>query len=646
MIHAKGVMMPCLKHRCRKCLRSTILVCALVLGGCQWFVDSADREVYRLIEQRQLEALGESRNVDIDREKVPIAIDKEAYDFVPHPIDSKVPDSFKRPASRSTDVFSLSLTPPAASQPALENGADSTAPTTMPATQPAEPAATSQPATQPALPEDAAPVMTLVDALAYAFANSREFQFAKEDLYLQALALTLERHLWTPRLINDIQTQYANYGQIRNFDHAMAAVARVGVEQKLPLGGEVTATVVDNLMRDLTHHVSTAETGAIILEANIPLLRGAGLPAYESRFQAERDLIYAARAFEHFRRALAVDIANDYFNLQVLRQAALNAGLSIKTFDQEAAKARGLRRPGWIIGLEVQRAEQALAGAIIQELDAREAYQTGLDAFKIRLGMPVSNEINVAWPDDPADSGPGAPATDALQSQPADFEAGTLSQDLRMPAVSQEEAIRVAYKYRLDLLNQLDSIDDTARKVKVAENHMLPDLNASGSVRMDTDPSHLSTLDYNTERTTWRAALDLVLPLDRKAEQTVLRSALILKRRAERTYAEAKDTVALQVRRAIRRVDFEQASLRIQIANRDLALQRRRLAQFEFQKGRASNREIFDAEDELLEARNRLAQAQSRMRLAILQFRRDTGTLRIDDEGRWDNPVVKADEKG
>src|SRR5207253_9955531 len=133
------------------------------------------------------------------------------------------------------------------------------------------------------------PILTLSAALGYAFAHSREFQRAKEDLYLAALALTLERHLWTPQFTGNVSSQYANCGQIRDFDHAMAAVAQVGVEQRLPLGGSVTAKVMDNLMRDLTHHITTGETGQAVLSANIPLLRGAGLVAQESRFQAERN---------------------------------------------------------------------------------------------------------------------------------------------------------------------------------------------------------------------------------------------------------------------------------------------------------------------------------------------------------------------
>jgi hypothetical protein len=49
---------------------------------------------------------------------------------------------------------------------------------------------------------------------------------------------------------------------------------------------------------------------------------------------------------------------------------------------------------------------------------------------------------------------------------------------------------------------------------------------------------------------------------------------------------------------------------------------------------------VVEAEDILLGARNKLAQAQASMRLSILEFRRDTGTLRINDEGRWRTDLV------
>ncbi|UCD28431.1 MAG: hypothetical protein JSV03_15320, partial [Planctomycetota bacterium] len=229
----------------------------VMFSGCQWFVDDADHEVYRLLDQRQQQAVGAKSDVKI-ADKDTISTDlagpksgDDAYSFIPHPIDAEVPDSFQKTSTQPAS---------AATQPEL---------------------ATTQPTSAPANNK----ILTLAEALEYAFKHSRDFQNAKEDLYLAALELTLERHLWTPRLFGEIESEYANYGQIRDFDHAMSAVAEVGIEQNLPYGGQITARVVNTLMRDLTNHITSAETGAMILEADIPLLRGAGRAAYESRYQ-------------------------------------------------------------------------------------------------------------------------------------------------------------------------------------------------------------------------------------------------------------------------------------------------------------------------------------------------------------------------
>ena len=284
----------------------------------------------------------------------------------------------------------------------------------------------------------------------------------------------------------------------------------------------------------------------------------------------------------------------------------------------------------------MQRAEQDRLTAISSEVSAVESYRTALDRFKVRLTLPPEAPIDVPLPDDST-----APST-----QPASMnDARSLEDTLRMPGVSLEEAIRVAIKYRLDLLNSLDAIDDAARGVVIAENNLLPSLDATGSVRMDTDPNRLGTFKYNTERTTWRGALTLGLPLDRVAERNQLRSKLIAKERAQRNYENDKDQVTVDVRRAVRRVQQQQTLLQIQTINRDLALQRRRAAQIRFQLGQMGNRDIVEAENELLSARDALASAQAQLRLAILQFRRDTGTLRLDDNGKWYEPVASAAQK-
>lgn len=691
-----------------------LMLIGVVMPGCaQWYADQADQEVYRLIDQRQREVLGTTQLADLGPVDLPVHVDREAYEFAPHPVEiEEAPYELKEAGEREPALSLPPATAPAEAPPPATGpempGAGSGQADTPPAPaatdgtvplrlrrnaqeavdrQRAESAAMNSsartpdpsevfrpdpedtelldhiggavPDTQPAptgLPS--APIklggtplslsgsplaqgpprtiLTLSEALHQAFRNSREFQTAKEDLYLAGLALSLERFLWTPQFVGQIESRYANYGQIRDFDHAMEAVARFGAEQRLPYGGQVTANVISSLMRDLTNHVTTGESGAIILGADIPLLRGAGKVAYESRYQAERDLIYAVRAFERFRQVLSVNIASDYFNLQRLRQGIVNAHDSYLAFGEEVDRARALFRAGRLIPVEVQRAEQEQLGLYTNVIDSIEAYQTALDAFKIRLAMSPDAAIDVAYPEGIAeDIGDERELVGRIDRG--------LTDALIMPGVDEDAAVRIAWKYRLDLLNDLDRVDDSARGVNIAENNLLPDLTANGTVTMNTDPGHLNTAGYNTERTTWRGGVTLDLPLNRQAERTALRGAVIGKARAERDYEQARDTVRLQVRRAMRRVMQEQAALQIQLKNRDLALSRRRAARALFDRAKVGNRDVVEAENALLAARNRLVASQTRLQQAVLEFRRDTGTLRIDEDGKWTVSVAETE---
>ena len=561
--------------------RRWIILCVAglaALSGCQLFVDDADRQVYKLIEERQGQALSMHTDAGIDKERVPKSVPSTAYDHVPSPTDPTIPASIRSTSRPSTQP----LTPPT-SQAIL--------------------GASSRPSS--------ATTMKLNDALAYAFRHARRFQTAKEDLYLAALALTLERHMWGPRFMSSVQMEYANYGQIRDFDHAMRAVADIAVEQRLPYGGEVTAKVVNTLMRDLGRRITSSESGRTILEANIPLLRGAGRAARESRYQAERDLIYATRAFERFRRAFAVEVANGFIELMRQKQQIANVKSSYRRFLADAERSKALFDAGRLIELEAQRAEQELLGAWNQVVNAEEQHRQGVDRFKILIGMPMLEPLDVV-----------EDQLDAIVP-------------LVVPTVDQKTVIEIAVRRRLDLINERDGIDDARRGVGVARNNLLPDLNLRGNVTFDTNPNELEQFHYEHERATWRAFADLEIPLDRVAERNAYRSQLIDLRRAERRYDLAVDEVRLDVRQARRQIDQALTSLSIQKQSMKLALRQREAADFRFEQGAGiSNREIVDAENNLLNARDRVAGAESGLRRAILALYLDAGMIRVDDEGK------------
>ena len=550
----------------------------LLLGGChQWFIDDADREVNELIASRQRAALGESHAVEIGAESGHITKTTDMYRFAPHPVDADVPEAFK-----------------SATKPRPE--------AVEPTTAPFETAeATTQPAAR-------AEVFTLADCLAYALRYAREYQTAKEDLYLAALALSLERHLWTPRLSGGLSYEFADYGQVRDFDRAMTAVASLAVEQRLPLGGTVTAQVIDQWMRDLKVHTTSGETGTMILSADIPLLRGAGRVAYESRYQAERNLIYAVRDFERFRREFLVDIAGDYFDLLSVRAQIESARAQVESLTVARDRATALAEADRELKLDADRAQVEYRGAQNDVISARERYGSSLDQFKIRLGMSTESLMDLAEEEI----------------------------ELYEPEVTEADAIATALTYRLDLLNELDGVDDARRGATIAKNNLLPDFNFSGSVTMNTNPNKPSTVEYNTERTTWRGLLELELPLDRKQERNEWRSALIDLRRAERRYDEFRDQVRAQVRRARRQINLASLSLVIQKERITIGKFRAAQATAMYDRGRlASNRDVIEAENALRDARNSYAAALSDYRRTILEFLLSAGALRIGDDGKW-----------
>lgn len=617
----------------------------LLLASCAEFLTrDADRDVYHLIEKRQRQALGTTSDVRIDGpaakggEQRANAGNVDPYAFAPHPIENAVPEAFHRlppttqPADAANDL--TATTEPAAAAPdAVATIPPADTPATASAdTQPAlTPVANNRPTTRPARPE-----MALHDVLAYAFRHSRDFQSAKEELYLAALDLTLERHLWTPRFFGEVSSLYSiqqsptadSKGNVsREPDNTLDSVARAGVRQKLPYGGEVVAEVINSLVRDVSNHITDGETGQALITADLPLLRGAGPAAFESRFQAERNLIYAIRTFEGYRRSLVVSIAADYFNLQNLRQQINNTEQSVQSFSFIARQTQALMGGGRRTILDVQRADQERLVATNDRVDSIATYETALDNFKLRIGMPVETAIDVPLPAEPGAGGPGA-------AEMADAA-------LRMPDVNADDAIVAALKYRLDLLNDLDRIGDAERGVNIAENNLLPDLRATSSVALNTRSDQAGVGHYDDEYGVYKAGLTLEIPLDRMTERNALRRSQVTKNEAERTYEQSRQAVILQVRSAMRRVEQQQLSLQIQIKNRDLALLRRQASEDQMRRGSIGNRDLVEAENALLAARNRLSAAQAGLNLAVLQFRRDTGTLRVGDDGKWvDSPLA------
>lgn len=593
-------------------------------AGCAQLVRVTDREVAEAIAARQRQVLAEVSNTRLaDADSALPEPGASAYRMTPGDEPIAVPPEFDQP---DTSNMRGDTDTTAASAPALVPAANRARPGAESA--PASGPAASAPVNRAAILEEAQrgprgfrkQVFTLTDALAYAQQRQREYLNAREDLYLSALALTLERHLWTPQFAADLREVYGNFGEVTNFDQATRFVSDLSVAQRLPYGGQFTAGAVSTLIRDMKRTITASEGSQARLELEIPLLRGAGHVAREDLIQLERDLTYAVRDYERFRRRQLVGVARSYFDLLRSKQAVLDGETSLRNAFNDFERTEALTAAEQATPLDVGRAEQRLLSESNRLAQLREGFRADVDQFKILIGMPVEEQI-------------GLEDLENIESIERAIEAGQYPL-LRRPVAAGDIALalRTAEQLRLDIQNLRDQIDDAKRGVAVARNALLPDLSLNSSLVFDTDPEHYKLGGFESARATWRSELILAMN-DRFRERNQFRAALIDVRRSQRFYEEQLERMRAEVLAAVNQIRLQEQLVEIQRRNLSVAQKQSEFAQIQFEEGLIDNRDKVEADDAFVRAQNDLNLAKTSRWSALLNFRLATDTLRVDESG-------------
>ncbi len=446
----------------------------------------------------------------------------------------------------------------------------------------------------------------LTRALEISQDSAREFLTAQETYILSAIRLLIQRHLFNPRVFNQTTATFAGDGTDGRYTAALTVLNELGVRQRFERGGEVTASWLVEATEDLREGATDRyqQSSSIVLSGSFPLLRGAGSVARESLVQAERDLVYAARTFERFRRTLLVSIASDYFGL--LQQRA--------TIENQIRRIDALRR------LEAETAakidagslnsfQQAIAASDRLEAEAtlagqRDSYRLSEDRFKVRLGLAVDQPVIIV----------------------------PVTLELPEPDIQPGEAARRALDYRLDLQTTRDQVLDARRGVANARNGLLPDLDLTARIDLPTDPDvDEPYLAFSGEDIGYSAGVTLDLPLDRVTEELNLRSAIIAVERSIRGYEESRDSVVVDARSSVRQVELSRFQL--SLAEQQVEINRRRQRGQELDPEAVTTQERVDTQNALLSAENARDQAQTDLRISILQYLLSTGQMRVENDG-------------
>lgn len=522
-----------------------LLLCLLTLPGCtKFYRRSADKEVYKIIQQKERSALGHTNAFSIDTR-----------------YSARKPDDIKAQEIIDDRMREAKMT------------------------------------------------VTLQDALRIALENNRQYQLRKEQLYLSALTLSRERFAYVPQFFagGTVSGQRAANGE-----ESVRVSPRAGFDTLLKTGGRVSLDLANDLLRFYTGGRGDSAVSTIALSLSQPLLRGAGARiAAENLTQAERNVIYEIRSFSYYQDTFAFDIVSTYLRLIQQQDTVINqhSNFLSRVSLRERSVALAVDR---LAPFQADLAAQEELAARNSYILAVERYRNTLDQFKITLGLPVGFDIRLD------------------ESALTDLEAVGL---LPVP-LTDEQSLSIALEKRPDLLNEIDTFEDSKRKIFVAADRLKPDLllfaDASLVSQGQTDYARFDLNDYRLN-----GGVQLDLPLNRKLERNNYRASIISFERQLRTLSLFLDDLKNDLRADLRTLDQSRQSYDIQVRAKALADRRVESSELSLQAGRIQVRDVVDAQTARVQAYNAATAALVDYHLTRMRLLLDLGLLKTQKERFW-----------
>jgi outer membrane protein TolC len=452
--------------------------------------------------------------------------------------------------------------------------------------------------------------LTIEGALQLAAVQSRRYQTAKDQLYLSALTLTGERHVFEPNIFG------GTAGRLQRSagpEVAGSLNSQAGMAQALKTGGRLGLSIFNDLLRYYTGDPRRSAVSSISVNLVQPLLRGFGTnnPAVESLTQAERNTVYAVRDFSFFQNDFATEIVNDYFRLLTQKDVVRNRYTNYLARVQlaERMEARSKDREQLNAADQARQAELTAKNNYINQV---AAFKNSLDQFKIKLGMTIEEKLYL---DD-----------SALEE--------LVTTGLVPTTVPVDRAYRLATETQLLILNSIDRFEDAKRKINVAANRLKAELNilADASWRSETPTDYTK---FNPDDIRAGVGIELDLPLDRVRERNTYRATLISFESQLRALTLVLDELMENIERGLRTLEQRRQNYEIQRNALELANRRVASTTLSLQAGRADVRDVSDAQDAQINAENSLVAALVDYQEVRLQLALDIGALDAGQPKFW-----------
>ncbi|MBL8792455.1 MAG: TolC family protein [Planctomycetia bacterium] len=244
--------------------------------------------------------------------------------------------------------------------------------------------------------------------------NSREFQTARENLYLAALPVTLQQFAFAPQAfaVETAIRERTGRGTPEGQHNRWRLDGAAGFTQQFATGALLLLQIANQTVIEMGRTASRQTISESVLTFDLmqPFLRGGGFAVtLEALTQAERDLLYQIRNYARFRKLFYVsiaagvaiggtnfDVAGGFFSppagyLPTLqRKAQLEIERQNISHTQEILRFfRAFSEGGDLSPLQVEQVEQNLLRSRSTVLTREQDYRDSLDRFKLQVGVPT-----------------------------------------------------------------------------------------------------------------------------------------------------------------------------------------------------------------------------------------------------------------
>ncbi|MBL9127356.1 MAG: TolC family protein, partial [Verrucomicrobiales bacterium] len=317
------------------------------------------------------------------------------------------------------------------------------------------------------------------------------------------------------------------------------------------------------------------------------------------------------RSFTLYQHQFAVDIVNNYFSLLAQKDNVRNNYTNYlrRAYLTEYTLERAIDRERRASVDDARAAELSARNSYVNSV---AGYLNSLASFKLRLGLPISEEIYLA----------DADLEDLVR-------AGLIPVD-----VDRVAGFRMAVEQHMDILNAIDRFEDTKRKVRLAADALKPGLILTGGATLQSEEPY-DYANFDIDKVRYSAGLALDLPVNRLRERNTYRASLVSFESSIRSLGLTLDDFKDRIEEGLRTVEQRRLNFLNAQASLEVAERRVDMNDMLFRAGRVQVRDVREAQDQLITSKNGLTQTITAYLQARLQLLLDLGILPTHEPRFW-----------